>query len=242
MSGWDLKEGTCAKENPTDKELWDALNHMFKSTHKTTTYKFCFLKSLLDCSGATSRVHLSFSEIFKRFAEIYWDLIIKNGLCQVYQNSKFKKSKVEAIIDELVVDDNYPKNTSLEGLPPHIRNTLLSEIEKHCSRNVVGAFFESTFGLFYSFSKKDKAVVLTTCSKKFLSIYRDSIEEVNYFHWAKMLEKINGDSTPKSLVTKMSRLGRQSEIIMNFAHSQIDNNSMLGVQKFQLEDILPWSF
>ena len=98
---------------------------------------------------------------------------------------------------------------------------MLNAVARYCSQNVVGSFFESTYGLFYSFSKKEKILTLTPSSKSFLQRYVRSIEEINYFNWAKMLEKINGNRTPASLVTKMSKMGHSPRFTLPY-HDALD--------------------
>ena len=71
MAGWNLKEGICVNQDPSDQEFWDALEHLYGWTHKTTTYKFCFLKCLLDLSVNGTEVEFTFDDLFCRFAEIY---------------------------------------------------------------------------------------------------------------------------------------------------------------------------
>jgi hypothetical protein len=48
MAGWSLKDGECLNPNASERELWDAVNHFLQSSRKTTAYKFCFFKNLLD--------------------------------------------------------------------------------------------------------------------------------------------------------------------------------------------------
>ncbi|OJU14082.1 MAG: hypothetical protein BGN88_12610 [Clostridiales bacterium 43-6] len=230
MAGWNLKEGICTKDNASDQEFWDAITHMFKNTHKTTTYKFCFLKCLLDCTEKNHIQNISFSILFQRFTEIYWDLIVQYDLCQVYKNSKFNKSKIEVIIERVYTIQGLNKKSSINELQQNIRLDMIKQIEKYCSQNVVGAFYDSTNGLFYSFSKVDKQITFSSHALDFINRFRGPIEEVNYFNWAKMIERINGNDTPQSFIIKMSKLGESSNL--NFENTR----------KYNIEDILPWVF
>ena len=237
MAGWNLKEGICANQDPSDQGFWDALIHLYSSTHKTTTYKFCFLKCILDLSADVTKLEITFDDLFRRFAEIYWDLIVKYGLSQVYANSKFQRSNVEVILEEVVSRQHSGKSCEINDLPRQTSDNMLDAVTKFCSQNVIGAFFESTYGLFYSFSKKEKTLTLTPSSKSFLQRYARSVEEINYFNWAKMIEKINGNYTPSSLITKMSKLGRSPQATYALPkHDALDMD-----KRFNLEDILPWS-
>lgn len=49
MAGWDLKEVQVSEEVFPEDEMWNAINVVFPNkAKKVSTYKFFFLKSLLD--------------------------------------------------------------------------------------------------------------------------------------------------------------------------------------------------
>ncbi|MEN3005449.1 hypothetical protein [Dehalobacterium formicoaceticum] len=240
MAGWNLKDGECLKPNATERELWDAVNHFFQAAHKTTTYKFCFFKSLLDLLPDDKDGALSFGKVFSRFTEIYWELITKYGLNQAHATSQYVASKVETIIDEFIVTKGLTYSTAFPDICNDWRDWLTSKVEKQCSVNVVGAFYTSTNCLFYGFSKKDRYITMSAAAIEFCSAHLSVLEELNYYHWAKMLEKINGDTTPKALVTKMLRLDRMPTPVrysLDDFPMTISNN-----QRYNLADIIPWNF
>jgi hypothetical protein len=192
MAGWNLKEGLCLNQNPSEEELWNAIGHLFDYSHKTTTYKFCFMKCIIDCIPRTTGLEIDYKNLFYRFTEIYWVLVTKYGLSQIYANTKYQKSKVEDIIEQIACDHSINK---IEDLSSNLRDDLVKKVTHYCSQNVVGAFYESTYGIIYSFSKKEKQIVLTEKSKSFFKQNSNIIEEQNYLCWAKMLEKINAKET-----------------------------------------------
>lgn len=232
MAGWNLKEAVCIKENPSDEEFWHALEHFYRHTHKTATYKFCFLKCLLDCTPE-SGLELTFKNIFNYFTEIYWDLIVKYDLWQIYVNSRYKKSKIEIIIEQIVTYCGNNKKIGIYELPFEVRKKLIHKVTQYCSQNVIGAFYESTYGLFYSFSKNEKSVIFTKSAKSFLERYKKLIEEINYFNWAKMIEKINGNEVPTTFITKLSKLNVNKDL------SLLATCSLKNEKEFSLRDILP---
>ena len=239
MAGWNLKDGECLNPNASERDLWDAMNNFFQASPKTTTYKFCFFKSLLDLLPGNVSNPLSFNEVFCRFTEIYWELITKYGLNQAHATSQYAVSKVETIIDEFIVTKGLSYNTAFIDIRNDWRDSLTTQVEKQCSNNVVGAFYTSTNCLLYGFSKKDRSIAISASAIEFCKAHLSILEELNYFHWAKMLEKINGDTTPKALVTKMSRLGR-----LTAAGRYPLNDSPMAVgenQRYSLADIIPWN-
>ena len=49
VPGWLLKEYSISNDFHSDDELWSAVNNIFSSRVRyTTSYKFCFLKAILD--------------------------------------------------------------------------------------------------------------------------------------------------------------------------------------------------
>lgn len=240
MAGWHLKDGECLNINATEHELWDAINHFFQAGHKTTTYKFCFFKSILDQMSGTEDGMLSFENIFCRFTEIYWELITKYGLNQAHATSQYAASRVETIIDEFIITKGLSYSSSFTDIRNDWRVSLTTQVEKQCSNNVVGAFYTSTNCLFYGFSKKERWITMSASAVKFCNTHMSILEELNYFHWAKMLERINGDTTPKALVTKMSRLGKlpiPRRYVLDDLPAAVGEN-----QRYSLADIIPWNF
>ena len=77
MAGFDLKEGKYEDRILTEDELWSALMGVFSpSSKKDTTYKFGFLKSIIDNTyNVDENYQLTFDQLFGKFTEIYWNLI-----------------------------------------------------------------------------------------------------------------------------------------------------------------------
>lgn len=50
MSGYDLSEGVFRTGNYSEEQLWKAFrNVFFTKTQNSSSYKFVFLKSIIDC-------------------------------------------------------------------------------------------------------------------------------------------------------------------------------------------------
>ena len=100
MPGWNLNEGQYQKTDLNEDELWQSFNYIFSTkSMNTTSYKFCFIKSILEnVFNVDQHYILSFHDVFLKFTEIYWNLIVKFKLSQV--NKCFNKSSVEIIIED----------------------------------------------------------------------------------------------------------------------------------------------
>ncbi len=84
MAGFDLKEGMYEARNVSDDELWSAFAGVFSSKSRNdSSYKFGFLKAIIDnLYNVDANLKLSFDQLFNKFGEIYWNLILKYGLRQ----------------------------------------------------------------------------------------------------------------------------------------------------------------
>lgn len=82
MEGWKLSEGEYLKKPLSENDLSKIFATIFSPTSKnTTSYKFGFIKSLLDnLYNVDSSLCLSFDAVFSTFAESYWNLILMNFL------------------------------------------------------------------------------------------------------------------------------------------------------------------
>lgn len=79
MAGFDLKEGQYEERNASDDELWSAFACVFSSKSRNdSSYKFGFLKTIIDnLYNVDSDLKLTFDQLFTKFGEIYWNLILK---------------------------------------------------------------------------------------------------------------------------------------------------------------------
>lgn len=84
MAGYDLKSGSYDERPVSDDELWAAFACVFSAKSKNdTSYKFGFLKSIIDnLYNVDAELKLSFDQLFSKFGEIYWNLILKSRMCK----------------------------------------------------------------------------------------------------------------------------------------------------------------
>lgn len=79
MAGFELKEGFYEERKVTEDELWSAFSCVFSSRSRNdSSYKFGFLKAIIDnLYNVDENLKLTFDQLFSKFAEIYWNLILK---------------------------------------------------------------------------------------------------------------------------------------------------------------------
>ena len=156
MAGFDLKEGVYEDRTITDEEMWSAFACVFSSRSRNdSSYKYGFLKAIIDnLYNVDQDLKLKFDQIFNKFGEIYWNLILKYGLRQKAVTSNNKESYLEQILHESVVKYKIKGPIPYESLTTEMMLDISHQIKMRCKRYVVGALYEDTNRLFYSFSKK----------------------------------------------------------------------------------------
>ena len=192
MGGYDLSEGIYKSSNCSEEELWKAFRNVFSTkTLNSSSYKFVFLKSIMDCIHRYNKIDYTFYEIFERFTEIYWILIVKYGLAQ--NNSNSKETYIEQILKEYVGCTTGETRITIRfnDLTPLAKDQIVHQVTKKCKKYVVGALYGDTNGLFYSFSKKKEVIELNPVMKDFVLQHEGSIEELNYFELTKFIDKVN---------------------------------------------------
>lgn len=84
-----------------DENCFDFFMSCFNTNHgKTTSYKFCFIKSILDNLFNCETFILSFDTLNSTFLKIYWNLICKYNLPQFQSSNINQKSSIEIAILE----------------------------------------------------------------------------------------------------------------------------------------------
>ena len=134
MAGFDLKEGMYEEREVSEDELWLAISGIFTSKSKNdASYKYGFLKTIIDnLNFVDDSLVLTFDQLFSRFTELYWNLILEHNLRQKAITKDNKKSSIERVlleakekysVNEIKAFDRYPqrdKNNALfyPNVPP----------------------------------------------------------------------------------------------------------------------------
>ena len=184
-AGYNLKSGNYKNGKVSDEELWEAVAFVFTSASRNeSSYKFGFLKAIIDCLPyIDSDYKLSFDTLFKDFANTYWSLVLKYELKQ-----KRKDSSVDI---------------SFADLDEEIVSSVTHQTKQSCKRYVVGALYDDTKALIYGFSKKEEWIQIKPEAYTFLNKHKKLIEKLNYFEWARFLEKINNDLPNENTETRL---------------------------------------
>lgn len=99
-----------------------------------------------------------------------------------------------------------------ENIPDAAKIEVSKKVKSKCKINVVGALFGDTKELFYSFSRKAEWLQINPQMYEFVCKHKLAIEKLNYYEWAKYLEKINDDSVMDHLLTKLDKSSERENL------------------------------
>lgn len=80
-----------------------------------------------------------------------------------------------------------------------------------CKENVVGALFRDSGDTLYSFSKKAEYIQLNPIFYSFTK-HKKILEKMNYFEWARFLEKVNDDTSTKNLLNNLDSVTLRNDL------------------------------
>ena len=198
--GWNLKSGNIQKDVVSEDEFWTMFNFVFSSASmKTNTYKFELIKAILDnlfnASDLGRTWLISYDNLFGKFAENYWNLVVKYELRQMRYNGKSEYSALEKIFIDAVEANPVIKELEFSAIEDAERGNLIKKVAQKCRRNVIGALYGDFDGLLYGFDLSTGAnysgLYFSRSAYDFLVKFKMEIEKLNYYSWARYLEEIN---------------------------------------------------
>lgn len=251
-AGYNLSEGTFKNCNTSEDELWASLSCLFSTKSiKDSSYKYGFLKAIIDnLYNVDDTLSLSFNQVFSKFAEIYWNLILKYDVRQKAKTKDNRETYLEQIINNARIKYNITEPIPYESLTPKMMLDINLQVKNKCKKYVIGAVFEDTNHLFYSFSKKEEKIQLNPKMYQFICKHKLMIEKINYYEWAKFLEKVNEPSSSQLLLSKLdksskrSNLSKYREILYNVFenHNCFYCGKHISFESSHVDHFIPWSF
>lgn len=208
MSGWDKTQGKIIRKNVSEEEMWAIFNYIFSiRCMKRNTYKFAILKSILDNLFNTTIVNdmrfISYIDLFEKFSNNYWNLIAKYNIRQMRKDGKSELSHIERIIHSVITRNPEVINLEFDSLNDIDKKYIIKEATKSCKRNVFGALYDDTEGCFFEFDIFGDGIYINECYYKFMLQNKYVLEKLNYYGWAKFVERINDDVSIVRLLEKL---------------------------------------
>lgn len=256
MAGWDKKAGIILSNTVSEDKIWSLFNYVFSNAcSKRNTYKFGLIKAISDnlfnCEWTVSGYKLSFNDLFSKFAENYWNLVVKYGLRQMRPDGKSEYSKIEQIFLDIVQKYDVLKELTFSGLTQNDMDWVTRETAKNCKKYVLGALYNDFEGLFYAFDVNHQDyIILNPSVYDFMLRYKPEIEKLNYFAWAKFLETINDESVLIKLLDKLELATPHREdlsIYREILRKEFEENTCFYCGKkltgvVHVDHFIPWSY
>ncbi len=256
MAGWDKKAGIILSNTVSEDKIWSLFNYVFSNAcSKRNTYKFGLIKAISDnlfnCEWTVSGYKLSFNDLFSKFAENYWNLVVKYGLRQMRPDGKSEYSKIEQIFLDIVQKYDVLKELTFSSLTQNDMDWVTRETAKNCKQYVLGALYNDFEGLFYAFDVNHQDyIILNPPVYDFMLRYKPEIEKLNYFAWAKFLETINDESVLIKLLDKLELATPHREdlsIYREILRKEFEENTCFYCGKkltgvVHVDHFIPWSY
>ncbi len=255
MAGWDLKNGSITEYNVSEDRIWSLFNYVFSdSSRKRNTYKFGLIKSLLDnvFNGKNTNVGVkyTFEELFSRFAENYWNLVIKYDLRQMRKDGKSIYSKIETILMSAITENPTLALLEFETIDVNTKASIIRKVTSECKKCVVGALYEDFDGIIYSFNLKEDGITLNYCVYEFMLKYKAELERLNYYSWARFLEQINDDNVLVKVIDKLELSTPRREnlsVYREILRREFEEDTCFYCGKklqnnMHVDHFIPWSF
>lgn len=255
MPGWNLKSGEITEYVVSEDRYWSLFNFVFSdSSRKRNSYKFGLIKSLLDnlfnVNETNQGVYFTYRDIFAKFAENYWNLVVKYGLRQMRSDGKSDFSKVETILKAAILDKQILVNFEFTSIDLVYKEQIICQVVEECKKCVVGALYNDFEGVLYSFDLKAEGLYLSPRAYDFMLKYKAEIENLNYYSWAKFLEKVNTDNALVRLIDKLelatpkrSDLSIYREILKReFEECNCFYCGKKLQKNIHVDHFIPWSF
>lgn len=252
VAGADLAYGEFRTENFSDDELWAALCGAFssKASH-STSYKYAFMKAILDnLYNVDENYGLTFEQLFSKFAEVYWNLILTYQIRQMPKTKGDKNSLIERVLWDARDRYELTEGIPFESLSEEQRQAIGYQVRMKCKNNVVGALYGDTMRLFYSFDRKEQWLKLNPAMYEFLCKHKVFVEKVNYFEWARYLEKINDGENTIHLLTKLDESAKRQNLnpFRQVLYNEFESRRCfycgkpLNIDNTHVDHFVPWSF
>lgn len=268
--------------NINENDFWTAFCNFYSSKSiMNTSYKYGLFKALLDnIYNIDDNFILTYEQIFSKFVEIYWNLIRNHKLIQQVKTKKsntglFAKSNIEQIIDYISQKYNLPTTETIyfENISQEAKKEATNLAIRKCSTYVVGSLFGDTKELLYSFiTQKSDFEKLCQHNKLIKKQYEEKgllqfnplaydfiikhkliLEKINYFEWAKFLEKVNSDNILIRVLDKLDSSTQRHDLsyYRYILFEEFEQNYCfychkplikLSNEQYAVDHFIPWSF
>lgn len=254
-AGWKQTSGTFREGRISEDTFWMLFNYVFSDrSKKRSTYKFGLIKSILDNLFNSERddysLFLSYEDLFGKFSENYWNLIIKYHLRQLRSDGRSEYTKIEQIFMKLIETEPGYANLQFTSIPEKTKNTIIKQVSTDCRNNVIGALHIDFQNCLYAFDLKGDGLFLNPYAFDFMLKYKVEIEKLNYYAWAKYLEQIKeNEAVVTKLLDKLELATPQRSdlsVFRQILYQEFEQDVCFycgrKLHKIHVDHFIPWSF
>lgn len=247
-AGWQLNEGMIRYSSASDDEYFAAImKALSNQSAKTTSYKFGFLRAILENLYQTDvEFKISYSQLAHSLAKLYWNLVVE------YEYQQGHRSQIVTILLTMKETYNIPSKVSYEVITPVTQAVIEKEIiTKILKKYVVGALFEDTNQLLYSFSKKAGFIQFSDASLHFLRKYQTTIFKLTTYELTKYIQIQNPLMDQQILIENIENITKRSSLLQfqkelvsltgaNCFYTDLPLHS--NKRNIAVDHFIPWSF
>ncbi|MCI2044628.1 MAG: HNH endonuclease, partial [Mageeibacillus sp.] len=212
------------------------------------------IKSILDnlfnglvCSEG---IFYSYEELFERFAENYWNLVVKYDLRQMRPDGKSIYSKVENILKQAASEEIVLSEIEFSSIDMKRKQSIIKKVTTECKSCVVGALYNDFDGVIYSFDLKEKGLTLNPVVHEFMLKYKAELEKLNYYSWARFLEQVNDDNALIRVIDKLELATPRRDnlsVYREILRREFEQDTCFYCGKklsrqIHVDHFIPWSF
>lgn len=257
-AGWTLSSGEILEPHVDENRLWELFNREFLNAPTTSTYKYALIKSILDnllnIVPITQTYLITKHDLFAKFAECYWNLVVKYHIKQMKPTKYSQYTLIEKIFRNVIDDHPEFREMEFDQLDGKDREQIISTATDKCKRYVIGALYKDFEGTLYSFTLSKTGfdgVHINPPAYEFMLKYKYDIQQLNYFAWAKFLESINTENIEitNNLLGKLDAsipMRKNLSVYEKILFNEFEQNTCFYCGKkltgMHVDHFIPWSF
>jgi len=249
----------------TDEEFQRTLMNILDLSTKDNTYKFAFMRFLLDYCNENSKTHVEFETIAGYFFKYYWLQECKSKFKQAPQVEK--KPEIIKIIQKEFDKPFYPQTFAKisKEETQKIKNCV-NEIVKHGFHNVTWRFQKLKEGatakerkIFFDYTilrvknenrkyvNLDAGIDINPKAMKFFKKYNTVLKKAVNLEWARFLEKLNL-GVPRLIqktegeIIPRTALGKYRKALEPYFKNCYYCNKLLEKNQTHVEHVIPFDY
>lgn len=208
---WNLQVGELQMPYISTAQIWQATHRFFYMGKTTTTYKYGFIKALLESLASTDTNYaISFDTIFASFTRTYWNLVMHHNLRQ--SNTTKTRSAVEKTIENFAQQHAIPRNWNFDAIPATQQLALIQHVKKVGKKYVIGATYSDFNGTIYSFNVKEEVLKLHKEYYIFFQTHKRMLVNITNYQLALFLEKFNDEEKVTKLLSKVEIVSQRQSL------------------------------